>query len=136
MLSDTEAVQTQLKFKFNDPTNEKQNSNLTTQWVKFIQAHRELIDVPSGTDQQGLVDAFIECNLTRVSKAQYYMFAYLRDLQPKPTTLKKAYLLLLAKWRETEAACAIGVQVGMIFPTDPTKLHHQDSKIGGKEIPG
>ena len=77
VLSDTEAVQTQLKFKFNDPTNEKQNTYLTTSWVKFQQAHRELIDVPSGTDQQGLVDAFIECNLTRVSKAQYYMFAYL-----------------------------------------------------------
>ena len=64
------------------------------------------------------------------------MFAYLRDMQPRPTTLKKAYLLLLSKWRETEAACAIGVQVGMIFPTDPTKLQHHDSKIGGPDNTG
>ena len=91
VMSDTEAVKTLLKFKFNNPTNDSQNKFLTTQWVKFLQAHRELIDNPSGADQSGLVDTFIESNLTRVSKAQHFMFAHLRDMLPKPKTIKEAF---------------------------------------------
>jgi hypothetical protein len=53
-------------------------------------------------------------------------------MQPKPKTIKEAYQLLLLKWRDTEAACEIGLQVGMIFPTDPTQLvHHDATKQGG-----
>ena len=147
-MSDTEAVKTFLKFKFNNhPTNDSQNKFLTTQWVKFLQAHRELIDNPSGADQSGLVDTFIESNLTRVSKAQHYMFAYLRDMlpkpKPKPKTIKEAYQHLLIKWGDTDAACQIGLQVGMVFP-DATQLLHQPRihqtrglrNHGGQKTPG
>ena len=96
-----------------------------------------MIDNPSGADQSGLVDTFIESNLTRVSKAQHYMFAYLRDMRPKPQTLKEAYRHLLKKMHDTDAACQIGLQVGMIFPSDPTQLQHQEpTKIGGSDNTG
>ena len=73
VLSDQENVRTGLKFKFNNPTNDSQREGLTTQWVKFIHDHRDLIDKnPSGSsDQTELLDAFIEINLLRgCSKAQ------------------------------------------------------------------
>ena len=137
VMSDTEAVKTLLKFKFSNPTSDSQIKYVTSQWVKFLQAHRDMIDNPSGADQSGLVDTFIESNLTKVSKAQHYMFAYLRDMLPKPKTLKEAYQHLLKKLHATDAACQIGLQVGMIFPSDPTQLQHQEStKIGGSENTG
>ena len=41
------------------------------------------------------------------------------------------------KLRETDTACQIGLQVGMIFPSDPTQLQHQEStKIGGSDTTG
>jgi len=137
VMSDTEAVKTLLKFKFSNPTSDSQIKFVTSQWVKFLQAHRELIDNHSGSDQSGLVETFIESNLTKVSKAQHYMFAYLRDMLPKPKTLKEAYQHLLMKLRETDTACQIGLQVGMIFPSDPTQLQHQEpAKTGGSDKPG
>ena len=131
--SDQEAVRTMLKFKFNNPTHDLQKDGLTTQWVKFIHEFRDLIENPSGSDQTELVDAFIEVNLLRVSKAQNFMFSHLRDMKPKPTSLREAYQALLSKWRSTEGNCEVGLQVGMIFP-DPTYLQYvapESNKSGG-----
>ena len=133
VLSDQENVRTGLKFKFNNPSNDSQKDGLTTQWVKFIHNHRDLIDNPSGSDQTELVDAFIEVNLLRgCSKAQNVIFSHLRDMKPKPTSLREAYQAVRSKLRSTESNCEIGLQVGMIFP-DPTYLRYTapDSTKGG-----
>ena len=110
-----------MKFKF---TNDTQRKGITAQWVKFIHDHRDLIDNPSGSNQTELVDAFIEVNLLRgCSKAQNFIFFHLRDMKPKPTSLREAYQAVRSKLRSTESKCEIGLQVGMIFP-DPTYLQY------------
>ena len=64
------------------------------------------------------------------------MFAHLRDMLPKPKSIKEAYQHLLIKWGDTDEACQIGLQVGMIFP-DPTLLYHYEStKQGGSDTTG
>jgi len=139
VLSDQENVRAGLKFKFNNPTNESQKDGLTTQWVKFLHEHRDLIDNPSGSDQTELVDSFIEVNLLRgCSKAQNFIFSHLRDMKPKPTSLREAYQAVLSKWRSTEGNCEVGLQVGMIFP-DPTYLQYfapESNKVGGSATAG
>jgi len=132
--SPIDIIKSKLKFNFNNPTRDEQRAAMNKQWAEFSNDHPDLANPNPGADHSTLVGEFITLNMSprACSKAQHFMFAYLRDYIPKITTLTKAYSLLLPKWMETKRACEVGIQVGMIFPEN-YRLQHMGNQSYSKQ---